>query len=324
MAERIANQLSDGGSIPAPPLHFSLRGGDLYIEEIPLAQAAEFVKLYHYSKVMPKLNKVVFGLFETSTRLVGVITFGWGVRPQHTITNLFPSLGTKDYLEIGKLCLLDEMPRNTESRFITAAMKCLKQVRPDLKIVFTWADAIWGKPGYIYQASNFWFGGSISSEAYRTDDDCTVSSPGQRIHPRQLHKFLISIGEISKGQRGRYVTPLEVKKNPKVSEHNWLPKNGKVGVRRPYPSDMARLKFSHVRGLQFRYIHFLRNEKQLLKESTVVWHRDYPKDRDCEWSIKTGEEKPHPWISHPVPIFTGAFDCETKNSKLSKKSLKPM
>jgi len=151
------------------------------------------VARHHYSKVMPKLDKVILGLFQNDA-LVGCITFGWGVRPLDTIKKLFPSLESKDYLEIGKLCMLDELPKNSESRFITAAMRFLKQLRPELKLVFTWADAIWGKPGYIYQASNFLFGGSISSEAYRTKE-------GARLHPRQLHKYLMSIGEISKGKK---------------------------------------------------------------------------------------------------------------------------
>src|ERR1035438_10648688 len=99
-------QLSVGGSNPAPPLQFRLRGEpELEIREISLKEAADFVAKYHYSKVMPKLNKVIFGLFQNN-ELVGTITFGWGVRPKSTVQCLFPSLDSKDYLEIGKLWLL--------------------------------------------------------------------------------------------------------------------------------------------------------------------------------------------------------------------------
>ena len=228
MVERSVIQQADGGSSPAPSLHFVLKGEpSLYIEEISLKTAAAFVKENHYSKVMPKLNKVVLGLFDSTARLVGVITFGWGVRPQDTIRVLFPSLKAEDYLEIGKMCLLDEMPKNSESRFIAAAGRCLKKLRPGVKVLFTWADAIWGKPGYIYQASNFWFGGSISSEAYRTKE-------GWRLHPRQLHKYLLSIGEIKKGPggKGRYAPPQEIRDNPSVAIGNWLPKGTTSGVRK--------------------------------------------------------------------------------------------
>jgi hypothetical protein len=311
---------SGGVSIPAPPLQFPIRGDDrLVIREIPLREAAAFVAQHHYSKVMPKLNKVVMGLFQEE-RLVGCITFGWGVRPLDTIKKLFPSLTSKDYLEIGKLCLLDEMPKNTESRFISAAMRFLKQLRPDLKIVFTWADAIWGKPGSIYQASNFWFGGSISSEAYRT-------SEGFRLHPRQLAKYLVYKGIIkldAKGRpiKGNYVTGAEVKKSPSLGHSNWAPKESQrkanaSGVRRPCPESLKYLGMSHVRGLQFRYVHFLGTAKEvklLLTESTVLWHRDYPKADDCRWQITDGVSKWHPWfpLEDGGRPFEGAFDTVKK------------
>jgi len=307
MEEQLAPP-TGGVSIPAPPLQFSIRGNDgLVIREIPLKTAAAFVAQHHYSKVMPKLNKVMMGLFQ-SDLLVGCITFGWGVRPLDTIKKLFPSLVSTDYLEIGKLCLLDEMPTNTESRFITAAMRFLQQLRPHLKIVFTWADAIWGKPGYIYQASNFLFGGSISSEAYRTNK-------GERLHPRQLHKYLMHIGEISKERKGKYVTPDEVRKHPELGIGNWLPKGTVSGVRRPYTTDLQRLGMSHVRGLQFRYVYFLsasKEQKALLKESTVAWHRDYPKANDCAWKIKEGVNKFRSWepLKDGNRPFTAAFNTE--------------
>ena len=303
--------------------NFVMRGTpEWVIREVPLCDAAEFVARHHYSKVMPKLNKVVLGLFEAA-RMVGVITFGWGVRPKDTIKKLFPSLDSKDYLEIGKLCLLDELPKNSESRFISAAMRFLKQLRPDLKLVFTWADAIWGKPGYIYQASNYLFGGSIGSEAYRTKE-------GARLHPRQLHKYLMSIGEISKGNKGVYVTPAEVAKDRKLGIGNWAPKGtvskGTVsGVRRPYPSDLERLGMSHVRGLQFRYVYFRCSDKErdgLLAESSVHWHRDYPKAEDCTWQLRTGSEKWHEWkpLENGARPFTSAFDIE-RNQCIQKNKL---
>jgi hypothetical protein len=307
-----------GGANPASPLQFIMRGTpEWIIREVPLREATNFVGKHHYSKVMPKLNKVVFGLFEKDV-MVGVITFGWGVRPEDTIKKLFPSLRSKDYLEIGKLCLLDELPKNSESRFISAAMRFLKKLRPELNLVFTWADAIWGKPGYIYQAANFLFGGSISSEAYRTKE-------GARLHPRQLHKYMVSIDAAHKGDKGRYVTPAEVKKNPELGLYNWAPKESLIklnasGVRRPYPSDMEHFGLSHVRGLQFRYVYFLCSDKErdgLLNESTVHWHRDYPKSEDCVWQLKTGSEKWHKWepLKNGGVPFTSAFDIERKPCK---------
>ena len=66
---------------------------------------------------MPKLTKIRLGYYDEKD-LVGVITFGWGTRPLHTIQKLFPELTTKDYYEIGKMAMDDKMPRNSESKHI--------------------------------------------------------------------------------------------------------------------------------------------------------------------------------------------------------------
>ena len=48
-----------------------------------------------------------------------------------------------------------------------------------MKVLFSWADGMRGKPGYVYQADNWHFGGYIVSEFYR---DAT----GEVVHPRLL------------------------------------------------------------------------------------------------------------------------------------------
>lgn len=105
--------------------------------------------------------------------------WGYGVRPKHTIKKMFPSLDVKDYLELNRLCLLDKLPRNSETRFIKENVNYIKKKLPEIKVLFTWADGMRGKPGFIYQASNFYYGGYIWSEFYCTKE-------GEVIHPRFL------------------------------------------------------------------------------------------------------------------------------------------
>jgi len=87
------------------------------LKKIHKVTASEFVAERHYSAVMPSLTKFFLGYF-VSGEMVGVITFGWGTRPKHTIQKLFPELDTKDYYEIGKMCMDDAMPRNSESHIL--------------------------------------------------------------------------------------------------------------------------------------------------------------------------------------------------------------
>lgn len=126
---------------------------------------------------MPKLSKMFLGGF-INNELCGVMSLGWGVRPMHTIKRLFPSLDTKDYWEIGKLCCVDEAPRNFESAFISKCLKYVKSTHPEKKLIFTWADGMLGKVGYVYQASNFLYGGFIWTDTYLT-------ASGEKVHPRK-------------------------------------------------------------------------------------------------------------------------------------------
>ena len=130
------------------------------IKEISRQQALEMICKYHYSNTLPQLNKHFLG-FYLGDDLVGVITLGWGTRPRHTIQKLFPSLDTCDYFEIGRMAMTDEMPRNSESQMLSQCVKWLKKYHPEIKILFTWADGMLGKVGYVYQASNFIYTGKV-------------------------------------------------------------------------------------------------------------------------------------------------------------------
>ena len=214
--------------------------------------AKALVQNYHYSQVLPRLTKECVGGF-IGNKLVAVATLGYGVRPLHTIRKIFPTLGVKDYLELGKLCLSDYCKRNTESYFISQMIKKLKEKRPELKLLFSWADGILGKPGYVYQASNFLYGGFIWTEMYLDKDNV-------RVHPRTLQGISDRKGKGRLGSRS-YETTTE------------------MGLKKYF-------------GLQFRYVYPLCHKKEwkrLLETSPCEWTTKYPKDSDCKWKVQTAK-----------------------------------
>lgn len=152
----------------------------MQIKEIPEERAERFILEYHYMKYLPQLNDFFLGGY-IDGELAAVMSLGWGVRPRHTIQKLFPSLDTEDYRAIGRLCAVEELPKNTESHFIS---KCIKHLTAnyDFDVLFTWADGMLGKPGTIYQASNFWYAGYIWTDTYLTND-------GEKVHPRQTNRI---------------------------------------------------------------------------------------------------------------------------------------
>jgi GR25 family glycosyltransferase involved in LPS biosynthesis len=223
------------------------------IIQINKKDANDFISKHHYRKIMPKLNKVFYGGF-VEDRLVAVITFGWGTQPLNTIKKIFPSLTTKDYFEIGRLCLLDELPRNSESEFMAKVFKILKVDYPELKVVFSWSDGIMGKPGFVYQASNFLYAGKIKTDVY-------ITKEGYLIHPRSAKKLLEANAFFENKKKLFWLTESFCKKN-----------------------DIIRLK-----GFQFRYVLFLCNKKEqkfLLKETPLVINIKYPKMEDVHFFTK--------------------------------------
>ena len=227
----------------------------LDIKWISVSEAIALIMRCHYSKVMPRITKACVGGFHEN-QLVGVCTLGYGVRPLHTIQKIFPTLWVSDYFEIGKLCVDDKMPRNTESYFISRVVRLIQESYPNIKILFSWADGIIGKPGYVYQASNFYYGGYIWTEMY-------LNSDGIRVHPRTIQG--LSTGE----KVGKFKT-------------------------RCY-SVTASMGFTKYFGLQFRYVYPLCSKKEwniLSQSSPFLWIRNqYPKDKDCKWKIQTEKGK---------------------------------
>lgn len=237
------------------------------------------IQKYHYSNTLPKINKHFVGFF-LNKELVGVVTLGWGTRPKHTIQRIFPSLDTKDYLEIGRMCMTEEMPRNSESQMISQLIKWMKSNLPEIKVLFTWADGMLGKCGYVYQASNFIYAGYSGGEMYMKD--------GIKIHVRQMKSFLVP-----KGVNDSRITV------------------------RPTLAQMIEFNIQHFKGKQYRYLYFLCNKKskkKLIKECLIDISLPNPKDDDLSWTVKTKEGK---WIESSKPPYT--TDTETnRNAKLSK------
>jgi len=139
---------------------------EYHVEPVPRSLMASFVAAHHYAvRILPHCL-LSLGCF-ADTDLVG----GFGVRPRHTIQRLFPSLGTADYYELNRLCMLDSEPRNGESRFLSLCRAFLREREPGRVVLFSWADGMRGKPGYVYQDDNWLYGGFIRTEFYVTAEN---------------------------------------------------------------------------------------------------------------------------------------------------------
>ena len=203
---------------------------DIVVREIEKEEMLRLLYKYHCLKYLPVHNDFFLGA-HIDDGLVGGISLGWGVRPRHTIQKLFSSLDTEDYRAIGRLVTLDEMPRNTESHFLSKVMSYIDSNYPQFKLIFTWSDGMLGKAGYVYQAANFYYGGYIWTDVYFTDK-------GEKVHPRQTDRIdgrpsweeLKELGwDHYKGKMFRYIYFLcnkgEQKRLLRESEYDWSQSN---------------------------------------------------------------------------------------------------
>lgn len=245
------------------------------IKEIDKEDALRMIRQYHYSNTLPKLNRHFLGFF-LGEELVGVVTLGWGTRPRHTIQRMFPSLDTKDYLEIGRMCMKDEMPRNSESQMLSQLVKWMKKNLPEIKVLFTWADGMVGKVGYVYQASNFIYAGYSGGEMYMKD--------GVKLHVRQMKSFLVPSGV----------------------------KDDRITVR-PTLEQMRKYNIQHFKGKQYRYLLFLCDKKEkrrLLEECLIDLSLPRPKDDDLSWAVK--DRSTGKWVESKKPPYITDVDQHTK------------
>ena len=237
--------------------------------EINKETAIEFVVKYHYSPNFPKLTKYYLGVFkEGETALLGVITLGWGTQPKQTINKILPKreggYTTSDYFEIGKMCMHPSLLKNSESQIIRDLISWLKELNkikePPISFLYTMADGIVGKAGYVYQASNFYYSDSFWTSVYMDDD-------GNKIHIKSVRSLLNKNNNWCKQNYPSW--------NKDKLHHLTLDFMESIGMKRIY-------------GLMFRYIYPLnKNAKKVLEYSGVWRRKDYPKSYDLIWKKKT-------------------------------------
>ena len=142
------------------------------------AVRAEFEWLllgHHYAKRVPSITHA-FGLFDAGS-IIGVVTFG-APASRHMQVGAFADDPNK-VIELNRLCLLDSAPRNSESWFLSQALRLL----PPL-IVLSYADTVQGHVGFVYRAANFRYAGWTDMDRNTPRFDYLV--PGK--HSRQAFR----------------------------------------------------------------------------------------------------------------------------------------
>ena len=120
----------------------------------------DFLKTWHYSDYVNIQHKETFTLWNSGNfgfpSLVGVCIYTRPAGPA-AANKYWPSNPTQ-CLELRRLCLIDDTPKNAESYFVSRTLKWLK-VNSNWEYVISYADPEQGHSGVIYKAANFTYGG---------------------------------------------------------------------------------------------------------------------------------------------------------------------
>lgn len=126
---------------------------ELVIKGIPANQARDFVRRYHYSGKVDTRSSVHLGVFWRE-KLEGVLQFGPSVDKARS-QPLVRDTSWNGFIELHRLAFSDRLPRNSESRAISIALKMLKKNAPHIEWVLSYADGTQCGDGTIYRASGF-------------------------------------------------------------------------------------------------------------------------------------------------------------------------
>ncbi|HDY4931391.1 TPA: protein mom [Yersinia enterocolitica] len=142
---------------------------DLHVATIPVWLARLVIIHFHYSKRIVNNSYLHLGIF-SGRDLVGVMQWGYAMNPSSG-GRVVEGTGNRQYMELNRLWVHDDMLTNTESRAISYALKTIKLLHPGVEWVQTFADERCGRFGVVYQASNFDYVGSHQSTFYELDGE---------------------------------------------------------------------------------------------------------------------------------------------------------
>ncbi len=206
---------------------------DIRLKVIPSNVANAFVKKHHYSGSVVSNSRLHFGAFLNKS-LHGVLSFGSPLDKRRTI-GLVKNTGWNEMLELNRMAFDNHLPKNSESRSLSIAMKLIKKNAPHIKWILSFADGTQCGDGTIYRASGF-----ILTNIKKNNT-------------------------IWKSPEGKVKTDISLRLNLKsnVKKHDLL-ENYKGGSSMKMFKDAG---WKPIEGYQLRYVYFI--DKNKIKDLTV-------------------------------------------------------
>ena len=207
---------------------------DIVVQPIDSRTASACIRRLHYSGKIVQNSFLHFGVF-IDGRLEGAMQFGPSLDKKRVI-GLVEGTGWNEFCELNRMAFGPALPRNSESRAISIAMRMIKKHAPHFKWVLSFSDGTQCGDGTIYRASGFVLTG------IKKNSTIVVAPNGRRFSDIGIRT---SRGEEFKAARAL----AEEAAAAKGVTLNW---SGGSSMRNYFS-----VGFSALPGFQLRYVYFL-------------------------------------------------------------------
>lgn len=140
-----------------------------YIKEVGRDFANKLIRENHYSKKFYNASYIHLGVY-ISNELCGILQYGYAMNPA-SCGSVVKDTEINQYLELNRMWLSDEAPRNSESMAISYSLKYIRGKFPQIKWVQSFADERCGCYGIVYQACSFGYYGEHNSVFWTLDGE---------------------------------------------------------------------------------------------------------------------------------------------------------
>jgi hypothetical protein len=168
------------------------------VTSININNFKEWLTKKHYAKRMCSVS-YAFGLFIDGD-INGVCTFGKPASNALCI-GVCGKKNSSFVYELNRLCVNDNLPENTLSKFLS---KCLKMLPP--LIVVSYADTSMNHTGYIYQATNWIYTGLSAKRTERYDVNNPQKHSKTITDSKNINYFDLAVRQRARKHRYIYFT----------------------------------------------------------------------------------------------------------------------
>lgn len=222
----------------------------ILVKPISRADADRIVKACHYSGKVVQNSQLHFGVF-LDGKCGGAMQFGPSL-DKRKIQGLVEETRWNDFIELNRMAFADWLPRNSESRAISVAMRLIRKHYPHIQWVVSFSDATQCGDGTIYRASGFILTGiKENTQIWEAPSGETFSrtslTDGRSKQQQQAAKQVVSRSSMTmKGKNGGGAIRREI--------------GDACGMIETGGASMKQFKdagWKPIKGFQLRYLYFL-------------------------------------------------------------------